>query len=526
MPDFLKKLFGVLLGAGGGGGVQFLDAILRLILGGVGAGMDENTRKWLEGMIATAIARGDEARYYGRDILTQALPHLSTLGGYAPMLFDEAGAMARQHPALAYYYLANTDQNLRDFLNMSTPHLDTAMGGFHALAPQMGNLADLAYQGFAGGGWTPFFQQAYDLGFGAANNPLVALVGQAGAGLLGGMGETPFTQAAQNEAIRILSTSGSALQPANLAALRILASGGATPATSALENIALATLAQNPLLPLSTAVGLARELAAMGAAGSVRRAMEAAGRLGGPGAVSAGIKAAPLMEAADTISQAVANAGLQALAGQQQLQSAIWGKAGDLAQTALSEAARRLGLAFGFLPSSQSSMASLINAAANLGQAGIMGALERLKTGGNLATAPASIQLQAINALSPVMSAQTRYALGLGELSSRSMENLANLYNAIYQNELRRVGLGLEGFNRYYDALTQMLGQYGTGASNFSRYGLEWALAPLNSLIGIGGNIYTSGLEAATAPARGAAGAVAGVGGWPAFLGSFYGRKG
>ena len=492
--------------------------LLRILGGGLGAAADQNQQQWLHNLIATAIARGENLMGSGQDIINRYLGGLEQLGGYAPMLFDESLNATRTWRDLASHYIHQLDPMMDRFLGTTTPNYDLAITSAWEQMPGMGQISDVATQGFLGGGWTPFFQNAYDLGFGAARDPFLSVLSGLGSSLIAGQGQTPFTQAAEQAAINALTSAGQVIGPAQQAALQLILSGGETPLTSTLGDISTRILSSSPLLTMSTAMNIAREQAAQQARNQLAQLQAQAARVGGPGAVSAGSRMNPLLEFQDQVARNVSAATLNALAQQQALQSQLWGRAGDLASTALAESARRLGLGFGFLPSGQQSIASMLSAASNLGEAGLRGALSRMQLGMQAGTAPLEIQLAALRSMSPIMEAQTRYALGLGNLGLAGRTAAADLARHIAATELSRLGMGGDLFRSYMGAATGMLGQFGNASTGLSNLGLNWALEPLYKGLETGTRMMGLGAEGAFGPARSAFGSLHSYPGWSNFF--------
>lgn len=511
-----------LFGRGDGGNTsQTIEAILSLLgLGGraAGAGADENFRQWLQNAIATAILRGEDILSEGRNIMESPLAVLGDMGRYAPYLMDESLNAARGTRDMSQWFLQRTDDDLNRFLNISSPLYEAgyrqAVGAF----PGIDQLSSVALQGFLGGGWTPMFDRSYQLGFGVVDDPFLSTLRGAGERILAGSGETPFTQAAELAAIRALTEASSALGPAQRSALEILLSGGETPLSRAMGDIGLSILSQDPLLGLTTAMQIAREQAAQQARRRMANVAAQAARLGGPGAVSAGVRLNPLAEFEDQAIADISRATLDAMGQQQALRANQWTKAADLAQAALGESARRLGLGFGFLPSAQQAAAQMINAAAGLGDVGIRSALSRLQLGSQLGMTPVETALSSLRTLAPIMGTQVGYATDLGRLGLSGYSTLANLGQGLAGLDLQRMGLGSEVFSRRGANIANLLGAYGSAARDLGNLGMGWALEPLYRQLGIGSDIYRTGAGGVLGPVSSAFGPLNRTSGWENFF--------
>lgn len=376
-----------------------------------GAIQGNNNQDWLRGALATVLANEQN---YG------VLPGSQAFNQYSNMLQGVAGSNLQNPAALLYgpdnngltqnllNSLQNQSGNLQNTLNQysggqgNLGYTNPLMEGAQQALTNSGNMlgnplqayagalsnggvqglqntANLAGQGFAGGGWTPQYQQGFDQLTNFFNGNPVTGAAQALAGtLLGQSGQTAYTNQSQKLANdvassggwipqlnmslpalqQILNNGGNTSQSNNLAqagnlmlnnngmtptgqaavnaGLAGVQSGGQTPLTQALSQFGL-NQAQNPGTPFTNgtqqqglnlintkavmtpqqAVSIARNQAGTDAMANAKAAYaQALRRGGGPGSMS-GLQNEAMTDFADKVAQAQSQAATQALQGQQ-----------------------------------------------------------------------------------------------------------------------------------------------------------------------------------------------------------------
>lgn len=400
----------------------------------------------------------------------------------------------------------------------------------------LGNTGGMAGQVFAGGGWTPQYQQGFNqlsnfLGQGTPG--LQTSAGQANS-LIGNTGANGFNQALQQYALQaagnggmtptlsmltnpmqgIINNQGNNAQSAALmrGAGGLLGSQGQTALTQGLANQGMNLFDQQALMTPAEAVSLARNQAATNAEQQAQQMeQQALARGGGPGAVVAnGMQNQGMSDFANQIAQQESQAQAQALQQQQQLQlqqqqfggqaaqgagglqNSLLGTAGGLAGQSGSLANNLFLQGMGLAPTSQNAATNYLNAYLGGGGIGSQNQLGMLGAGSNLAQMLQSGQLGGINALTGMMGAQNQYALGagglqnniannLGQLGLGSLQGAGNLYNNVFSQGLGQGQLGGSLFSGLQNAINQNVNAgtgYGTMLNN------TWSNAA-NPLLGI-----------------------------------------
>ncbi len=280
-------------------------------------------------------------------------------------------------------------------------------------------LWQTANQGFQGGGWTPQYQQAFDMLGGMMNpatNPTLATQMGAGQGLIQSGGMDPFTQAMQQFA------------------QQGVAGGGQTPQSQTLGNVGAQILGNNPLMSGAQAASMAANQAGTDTRNAAEAMMaKAVSRGAAPGSVVAsGLGNEVMADFADQMSQNQSKAIMDALMGQQQLGLQQWNQAA------------------GMLGESGQLQNQNLNTYGQMGLGAGAQANDRMGLGAQLLGNTNQLQLGGVNAMGNLMGNQNQYALGLGNLASQTGMNQVNASNQQFDNNLNNSaflqGLYNQGF--------------------------------------------------------------------------------
>jgi len=504
--------------------VQLVGSVLGPILGGwAGRRRDQ----WNEGALINLWNRANQGDEMAREMWAMfagplrdaVLPTAQTLGGHLT-----GWGMGLQDTG--YDQLMGMTDLFRNAGGLyMTPEMEQFAQGLGGLAGGMSPYANLAGQGFAGGGWTPQYQQGFDMftpyAQGWGNNAQMAL-GDVGPNLLGQRGQTWFTQGLQDRSADAINAGGMNpnLDYAMAAARGILGSGGYTPGTEFGQGVAgtellnrgadvftdllqsrgLDLASRESLLEPRQAVTFAREGATQNMRDQAEKVYrQALARGGGPGSiVAAGQQNQMLADFADQTARAQSEAARNALLQQQglQLQQAGMGRemigtgggletqrmgqAGDLLAAMENAASGRMGQAFGAIPGTQSAATNFMQA---LLQGGLgAGSLEaqRMGLGTDMAQALLGNQLGYGGLYNQMMGNQNQYALGLGGLYNQMTGQQGNLLNNAFQNYLGSGQLGVQRATNLAGAMNQ---QYGNLINNLGTTGNIWgtSLGPLQA---------------------------------------------
>lgn len=484
------------------------------LLGGIGALLGSRASDWMRGALTDQQATA-MAAYAGAMDPWWQMYQGAVMPGYG--WADRADEMRNWAGNYGPYTGANqiTPQSITQLyqaLGMNTtPAMEGAQQGIGETAGSLTGTRNLAGQGFAGGGWTPMYQQLFDRGSEMLTGAGWQNAAPAGVGgdLLGQRGQNVYTQALQNAALGGLQTQGmnpylAAGQDIALADLAMggmtpglaglqgmgagmlqqgggtpeiaamsgvglegLLRGGGTPTTDLLQGVGGNIFAQEALLPMEQAISAAGDIASNQAISQYEAAQRRAqARGGGPGPVRGGIQNAGMMDYADQAARLISDAQNQAMMQQQQLQLQQRGMGGQVATGAGQLEAGRLGQ-FG----------DMMGAGAGL-QA------QRLGLGAGMITDPARIAAarmgQSYGAIPGMQGAGTDVLSALLGAGQGGM-------NA----EIARMGLGGDLLQNYNQNRLQALGSLGNIQGLQNQYAL--GLGGLqNQMAGTQGNLLSN----------------------------------
>lgn len=397
-----------------------------------------------------------------------------------------------------------------------TPQMQQYADQFGSLAGGMGQYSDLAGQAYAGGGWTPQYQQAFDTMTpymqGQGSNSQLAL-GDVGSNLIGQRGQTAFTQGLQDRATDASQTQGMnptlqlaqtiagqqlsgggynsninslfgqgsnilgaggytpSSQYGEQASAGLLRANGATPYNQALQAQGINLAGTNALMSPDQAASFAEDTAARTMQGQ-REAVyrQAAARGGGPGSITAGGTSEQMK--ADFADQA---AQLQA----QQVQGALQNQQG------LMQNQQQIGS--GMVGTGGANQNSLFGTSGGI--FGNMGQLanQRLGTGAGLAQGAEGLAQNNMNmaysaipgtqnAGTNVMSSLLNAGMGAGNLENARMGTGAGMAGSLLGNQL--------GYGQLYNSTMGNQNQYALGSGNL-----------YNSMMGQQGGLNNLGFQ-------------------------------
>lgn len=190
-------------------------ALLNLGLGAVGGVGKQNEAQWNQAFLINLFNQMEQAKQYGQD-MGQRNADPARQG--AVDWLGSSGANAYNNMPEGLWQRGNQLANggmeniFRDAGGLyTTPEMEGFNQNIGSLANQQGGRGQLADQVFAGGGWTPQYQQQFDnlqgLMSGRGNNNQLAL-GDVGSNLIGQRGQTAFTQGVQDRGMDALNTGG------------------------------------------------------------------------------------------------------------------------------------------------------------------------------------------------------------------------------------------------------------------------------------------------------------------------------
>lgn len=521
--------------------------LLNSLIGGIGK---QNEAEWNQAFLINLFNQAEAAKQYGQDMSQR---NADPARQWALDLFGGGlgNAMVNMPGGMWDYsnYLGGTPDRPGGYMQdifrdagglYTTPEMDAINQGLLGLGGQQtgaGSRGALADQVFAGGGWTPQYQQLFDsmgpMMAGRANNNQLAL-GDVGSNLIGQRGQTAYTQGFQDRAMDALNAGGqnpwltnalnqasgtlnnqgqtAGTQALTGAGMGILQSGGETPFTQAGQMLGLDYAGREALMTPEALMNMARDSASDAIRSQAKKAYrDAANRGSGAGAVTTsgienqmradfGDQAAALEAASvrDALMQRQA-LGLQ----QNQMGAGLLGQQGNLAQGRFGIganlagqgqqiAAGREGQAYSAIPGTQNSATNVMQTLGQLGLGALGAENQRMGLGTDMSQVLLNSMLGGTNAWNTAMGNQNQYALGAGQLGLNSAQLGGGLMNNAFGNMLGQGQLGVQRANnmagQINNAFQNQIGLYG-------QFGNAWnsAMNPLVSLSGqglnYGGNI-------------------------------------
>lgn len=451
--------------------------------------------------------------------------------GGAPGMMPQAWDMSQQWAGGGLMDLA------RNLGQWTTPQFEAGQQGLFDTAGQYGAIAPTAAQLFLGGGWSQPGQNIMDraMEIGTGQGWQMAQPATTGGSLLGNFGINPYTAATQQYGLQGLQSGGrtpytDALaqfgmmglmgggltpsgQTGEASALETLLQGGQTPISNYMQQLGATQASDEPLLPMTQALSMARDQAGTAAAQQAQAYMQRAlARGGGPGAVIAsGLQNQGMREFSDTALAQEAQAMRDMALQQQGLQLQRQAQGGSLAQqqAALENqrlqtmmgglgnledvAARRYLGAGGWLGEAQGQATNLMNVLGNLGLGGVGAETSRMGLGGNLLNQYNQTRLGGLGAAQQALSSMNQMALGGGQLYNQLLGGQAGAYNQYINNLLGSGTLGAQRFRDISGAQNQAFGNLGTltgqmGGQISSIYAPWTSMA--NQQLGFTGGLY------------------------------------
>lgn len=481
------------------------------ILGGITGG---KAQEWLRQALINQYnlslgAYGGAMDYY--------LPHSQGQRDYAMRLLDPTTAHLNNwlYPMTDEFAGRQGDitQLFRDSGMYMTPEMQATLAGMGGAAGGVGPTGQIAGQGFAGGGWTPIYQQGFDRGFDILQGqgaPMGALAG-VGTDLMGARGQNRFTTDLQKMMAGALAQGGmtqplhggmdaafalmagggmtpglqnlggfgtqglmgtagvGGLTPTGATgeavALQALLEEGMTPATQALAGRGLELAQRDAVLPIEKAMSAAGDIAAGKARGFMRQALrQAEARDRTPGIVRSGLPDASLARFQDQAARMVADAELSTMLSQQDLMLKQMGLGADMSQRAKALETDRIR-AYGDI------LRSMENVAA--GRFGTSGGM--LSDAERLALSRYGTGLKAI----PTLQGSATDIMGvLGGLGTTAMGH-----------EISRMGLGANMANMFTGNQLSALNAIMGGHANQNQYALGLGRLALQAPQ-VSGNLY------------------------------------
>jgi hypothetical protein len=482
-------------------------------------------------------------------IYNQYQPQLSSQREYAMRLLDPSTAHINNWLyGMTDQFAQRPDQItqlFRDSGMYQTPEMNAAQLALGNAAGQMGPIGQLAGQGFAGGGWTPQYQQLFDRGFdilGGAG-PAMGSMLDVGPNLLGMRGQNQFTmntqarmmdainQGGMNPYLQALGGTGMGLMQnprtpgldlmgqlgaqgaggmfgvggltptgatGEAVALEGLLRGGGTPTTDILQGRGSDLALREALLPMGTAISAAGDMAANQAIAQYEAAQRRAeARGGGPGPVRGGLQNQGMAEYADAAARLVADSERQAMMQQQGLQLQQMGMGAGMAGQAGGLEAGRLGTFGDILRGLEGTANQRFGIGGGMLTDSERIALQRLSTGMQGVTGMQGAANDVIRALSSpgIAGMQAEIArMGLGgDLSNMFTQNqlgalgtLGNIAGNQNQYALGLGGLGIQApqamGNLYNQQFGNWLGAGQLGVNRANMIGNQWLGADQNRL--------------------------------------------
>jgi hypothetical protein len=455
-------------------------------------GIGQNPREWQQNALMHLLNRSEIGEEMGRFLWGMMAEPLRESA------LDVTDTLRRPLIDLAPWYLGYGEQQLGGMTDLFrqagglylTPEMEAMAMAQPQLAQQMSPVANIAAQGFAGGGWTPQYQEAFDrfqpymAGWGS--NAQLAL-GDVGPNLIGQRGQTWLTQGLQDAAWYATQTGGynPLLSAAAGTAGDILSWQGYTPETAGMVDRGAEFLSREALMTPDQAATFARESAQdvwqQRAEDIYRRAMA---RGGGPGAVvGAGQQNLLAAEFADQAARAAAENMRQAMFQQQGLMQQEQQLGAELMRQGIASALGREQLGFGMIPDIQQAATQNLQAYLNAGiTGGLQAELSRMGLGAEMAQNLLQSQRDFGNLWNQAMASQNQYALGLGDMYNRMLGQQSGMLSTGFGNLLGAGQLGVqratnlaEAQNRAYQNLMDAYGRVGnvwqTGMGSLGQLG-------------------------------------------------------
>lgn len=406
-----------------------------------------------------------------------------------------------------------------DALSWQSPEMMMAQQGLFGGAGGLQGTGDLASQVFAGGGWTPGYQNLQDRGTQLMNgeDATLASAGDVGRTMFNMRGQTGQTQGLQDMMMQVLGGGGAnpmtneinalsramftdpragtnlntlfgmgqqgmqgmfgtgGLTPTGAAgegvALEELLAGGETPMTNAFQDFGIEQATTDQLMSPQQIMGFARDQFRGNFADRAQAARrQAMARGGGPGAtVGSGVQNQGLSDFANQGARGEADAVMQALIGRQSLGMEQAQQAGQRALGAGQLENARQGTAGDLMARLESNATSRFGTSGQLASDAERQATER-QLGG------AALTPQMYQAMTGRMGMMGELGLGAGS------------------QEVARMNAALAGMGLDVNTRAQVLGTMGNIQQNQNQYALG-AGNLANNIAGTQGNLYNQGFN-------------------------------